>query len=95
MDGPNNDINEKDLNLVSLIAEIPEEVAMVPSKKVKHSNESETFDTDLFGLFDSSDNISISADEDSGFSSEEESTFLLKSSSDEDFLDLFPSLSSV
>jgi len=77
-----------DLDVVSLISEIPEEVTKLPSKK--YSNK--ILNTNIFNHKNFNEpemlkpEITI-LEEDSGFSSE--------GSWDEDFLDLFPSLASV
>lgn len=85
VDGPGNTIDETDLDVVSLISELPAEV----SKTVQKSNQ--TFKpsdelSEIFSLLDS----------DSGFGSEDERTdFSPSNTIDDDFLDLFPILSSV
>lgn len=79
-DGPRNDLNETDLNVISIISDIPDEVTKTqPSKNEYSEDKSNVFD--LLNVLDS----------DSGFSSDDDSDF----STDNNFLDLFPSLSSV
>ena len=83
-DGPNNNLNETDLSVISMISEIPDEVAKSQTSKDECSEDKSNI-LDFLNVLDS----------DSGFGSEDDSDFSSTKSIDNDFLDLFPSLSSI
>lgn len=86
VDGPGNTINETDLDVVSLISELPVEVSKTVQKPINQTIKPSDELSEIFSLLDS----------DSGFGSDDERTdFSPSNAIDDDFLDLFPILSSV
>ena len=89
VDGPNNAIEDSDFDFLTAVTSVSDK-----SITTKQKLSVKEIDTDIMELFDyPADKISTD-DNDSGFSSEEDTSFPYKSNED-DFLDLFPMLSSV
>lgn len=84
VDGPCNTIDNSDINAISLISELPEEVTN-SGKTPNKFNTSDDLSSEILKLLDT----------DSGVSSDEDMDFSPSSPLDDNFLDLFPTLSSV